>query len=314
MKNFGNTTNTRPASLSDYPARHEEWTSNGGRRSHRSTGRESAAAPAVTVVTVVRNGSATLMRAAESVLSQDYPGIEYVVIDGQSTDDTVPILCSLGERVALWVSEPDAGISDAFNKGISLARGQIVGLLNCDDWYEPGAVQAAVEALECADADIVCGEVQYWEGDQKTYLVSSDPELLDRGMTVAHPTVFVRRRYYEQCGLFRLDFKLAMDYEWLLRAKLSGARMRVLERCLANMSGGGIGDRRWRESQCEVARARALHVPGANTMSAYYFYVWRSTVKGVVRRYLDLLGLGILRRWYHRWCSQVSVTSTQERR
>lgn len=248
----------------------------------------------------------------DSVLSQDFPGIEYVIVDGGSKDGTLDILRAYQSRIGLWISEADGGISDAFNKGIALSRGEIVGLLNSDDWYEPGAIGAVVAQMQRAGADIACGRLQYWDGDRRTYLVQSDPAKLKHGMTVGHPTVFVRRECYLKHGLFRLDFRLAMDYEWLLRAKAAGARFVVVDRCLANMQGGGVGDRRWRNSQREVARARGLHVEGADNAFAYYAFVVSRLVMGSVRRLLDAAGLGVLRRAYHRWLSPVKVVTNRD--
>jgi hypothetical protein len=124
----------------------------------------------------------------------------------------------------------------------------------------------------------------------------------------------VRRNCYRKFGLFRRDFRLAMDYEWLLRAKSGGARFIIVDRCLANMQGGGVGDRRWRNSQREVARARAMHVKGADNAFAYYAYVARRIVIGGVRRWLDTAGLGVLRRAYHRWLSPVRVIANRDDR
>jgi glycosyltransferase involved in cell wall biosynthesis len=248
------------------------------------------------------------MRAVESVLSQDYPSIEYIIVDGASTDGTIKILRSLDDRIAYWKSEPDSGISEAFNKGIALAKGEMVGLLNSDDWYEPDAVRVAVEAMRNSHADIATGKMQYWKGDRKTYLVSSDPNLLEQSMTVGHPTVFVRRSCYSKIGLYRLDFRFAMDYEWMLRAKRGGAPFVTVDHCVANVQVGGISDKRWRDAQREVARARALHVPGKNTAWAYYSYVGARIVKGTTRRVFDRLGLSVLRRLYQRWFSPVTVT------
>jgi glycosyltransferase involved in cell wall biosynthesis len=260
------------------------------------------------VITPVRNGATTLPRAIESVLSQDYGNIDYVVVDGQSTDGTLDVLRSFDNDISLWVSGRDSGISDAFNKGIALSRGEIIGILNCDDWYEPGAIRRAVDAMQDSGADIAAGKLQYWEGGLNTFIVSSDPELLDQSMTVGHPTVFVRRSCYGRIGLYRLDFQFAMDYEWVLRAKHSGARFVTLEHCTANMQLGGVSDKRWRDCQREVARARALHIPGKNTAWAYYSYLGYRIVKGTARRVLDRLGLGFLRRLYLRWFSPVTVT------
>ncbi len=268
--------------------------------------------PQVSIVTIVRNGLKTLPRTLESVTGQDVSGIEYVIVDGGSTDGTLDLLQANEHRIDLWISATDDGISDAFNKGISLCRGAIIGLLNSDDWYEPGALAAALQQMQQTGADIACGRLQHWDGDRRTYLASSDPTHLAQGMTVAHPTMFVRREAYRKLGLYRLDFRLAMDYEWLLRAVTAGARVAVVEQCLANMQGGGVGDRRWRDSQREVARARALHIPGARTAFAYHSFVVRRIAMGYVRRVLDATGLSVLRRAYHRWVAPNTIVSSRD--
>lgn len=303
-----------PPTLDDYPRIDRAGRFDGCCTSGKELRRLAAGGPRVSIVTIVRNGKSTLMRTAESVFSQDYPEIEYIIVDGASTDGTTDLLRSWEDRLAYWLSEPDLGVSDAFNKGIALSCGEIIGLLNSDDWYEPGAIGAVVAQMRRTGADIACGRLQYWEGDRRTYLVSSDPAQLDRGMTVGHPTVFVRRDSYRKFGLFRLDFRLAMDYEWLLRAKAAGARFTVIDRSLANMQDGGIGDRRWRDSQREVARARALHVPGAGNAFAIHTFVARRIFMGNVRRALDAAGLGVLRRAYHRWLSPVTVSPDHDDR
>jgi glycosyltransferase involved in cell wall biosynthesis len=297
-----------PPALADYAAEPGAGVPGGGRRF--SAGPSAAAAPEVSIVTAVRNGAATVDRALDSVRAQDAAGIEHVVVDGASTDGTVDALRARGDDIALWISEPDRGISDGFNKGIALSRGKIVGILNSDDWYEPGAVSAVLAAMRASGAQIACGSLQYWERGRRTYLARSDPALLARAMHVGHPTVFVRRDTYRRLGLFRLDFRLAMDYEWLLRASTSGVAFVTLDRCIANMHGGGVGDRRWRDSQREVARARALHIPAADSAWAYNTYVARAIVRGLVRRGLDAAGLGVVRA-YHRYASPVKVTSEE---
>ena len=297
-------------SFKDYSAEAAEEVVRGGRRLLAVTPGFNAKDPLVSIITVVKNGMATLPRTIESVLSQDYRNIEYIVIDGKSTDGTLDVLRAFDSELSLWVSEPDSGISDAFNKGICRSRGEIIGILNCDDFYERGAVSSSVEAMQNSHADIAAGEMQYWQRDRKTFLVSSDPNQLEKSMTVGHPTVFVRRSCYGRIGLYRLDFRLAMDYEWVLRAKQQGARFVMVDRCTANMQIGGVSDKRWRDGQHEVARARALHVPGKNTAWAYHSYVGARIVKGAARRIFDRIGLGILRRLYQRWFSPVAVTSS----
>jgi glycosyltransferase involved in cell wall biosynthesis len=297
--------------LADYPAEPRHTSVSGGRRA-RGAKVANDHQPLVSIVTIVRNGVTTFERAMQSVLLQDYPKIEYLVIDGGSTDGTLEIVRSQEDRIAVWVSEPDGGISDAFNKGIAYARGEIVGILNSDDWYEPGAISSAVHALAESGADIAYGKLQYWQNDRRTYLVTGDASLLDRGMTVGHPTVFVRRACYERLGLFRLDFRQAMDYEWLLRAKTGGARFCFVDLCLANMQGGGVGDRHWRQSQSEVARARAIHLPKARGAIPYWAYLWLAIAKGTIRRALDVLGLSVIRRWNHRVMSRIRITHKKD--
>jgi glycosyltransferase involved in cell wall biosynthesis len=299
-----------PPSIEDYSAELAEEVVKGGRRLSAATPGFSTNDPLVSVITVVKNGMATLPRTIDSVLSQDYRNIEYIVIDGQSIDGTLDLLRASGSDISLWVSEPDSGISDAFNKGICQSRGEIIGILNCDDSYEPGAVSSSVEAIRNTHADIATGKMQYWEGDRKTYLISSDPNELEHSMSVGHPTVFVRRSCYGSVGVYRPDFRLAMDYEWVLRAKRCGARFVTVDRCTANMQIGGVSDKRWRDAQREVARARALHVPGKNTAFAYHSYVVARIVKGSARRVFDRLGLSVLRRLYQRWFSPVAVTAS----
>jgi len=297
--------------LFDYPAQPRPTSVFGGRRIHGMS-MASDHQPLVSIVTIVRNGAKTFERALRSVLSQEYPRVEYIVVDGGSTDGTLDIIRSLEDHIAVWVSETDAGISDAFNKGIAFALGDIVGILNSDDWYEPGAISAAVHALAESGADIAYGKLQYWNNDRRSYLVTSDASLLDRGMTVGHPTVFVRRACYERLGLFRLDFRQAMDYEWLLRAKSGGARFVFVDLCLANMQGGGLGDRYWWQSQSEVARARAIYLPNARGVIHYWSYLCLAIAKGTIRRALDVLGLSVVRRWKHRVMSRIKITRLKD--
>jgi glycosyltransferase involved in cell wall biosynthesis len=261
----------------------------------------------------VRNGAATFLRAAESVLQQDYPNLEYIVIDGGSTDGTLDLIHRLDRRIAIWVSEPDKGISDAFNKGIALSSGNIIGLLNSDDWYEPGAVTAVAAALRDKKNCVAYGKLQYWNDRQRTYLVTGDAALLHRGMTIGHPTVFAHRSCYQRCGLFRLEFRQAMDYEWLLRASLGGAKFEFVDRCLANMQEGGIGERHWVRSQRDVALARAMHYASTWASVEYWRYLAWASIKGWARRIFDASGLMALRHKYHIYFSPVRITRCHTR-
>jgi glycosyltransferase involved in cell wall biosynthesis len=265
-------------------------------RDPRHLAREGGAGPLVTVVTAVRNNADTLERCLRSVQAQDYGPVEHVVVDGGSTDGTQEIIHRHAESIAALISERDAGISDAFNRGIGLARGEIIGLLNADDWYEPDAVGRAVQALaEHSEAGIACGRLRYWRGKRPDVEFPSQPERLGVDMTVNHPTLFVRRQVYQRIGLYRTDLRLAMDFELVLRASRLGVGFVSLDRVLANMAWEGASDRHWRRTLWEVARVvHDLH-PRSPRMHALLLF---KLGKATSARVLEAAGLSRLTRLY----------------
>ncbi len=242
----------------------------------------------ISIVTVVKNGRDVVTRAIESVLSQDHPEIEYVVVDGGSSDGTVELLRAYGGRIDRFLSEPDEGIADAFNKGIALTSGEVIGLLNADDEYLPGTVSRVAAALESRpEVDVVCGGLDFYRGREKLWSAFSDPGGLERNMSVQHPSTFVRRRRYERSGVFRTDFVCAMDYELLLRFKMDGAVFLALPEPLAAMQVGGLSHRRWHLASLEVARAQRMAGLGAVRAALGH---GRRLVDRPLRRFLDRLG------------------------
>lgn len=228
--------------------------------------------PLVSIVTIVLNGEGVVRETVESVLRQTYPDVEYIVIDGGSSDGTTAILREYDARSVDWISESDKGISDAFNKGINRARGEIIGLLNAGDWYEPDTVKQVVEAFGAnPEVGVVCGAVQFWRGKQKEYRCESVPELLEREMTVAHPTCFVRADLYRQAGGFSPEYKLAMDYELLLRLKHRGANFVALDQVLTNMQHDGVSEENWKAALRETHRARTEVLDKSFFTSPWYY-------------------------------------------
>jgi glycosyltransferase involved in cell wall biosynthesis len=255
---------------------------------------ESATQPLVSVVTVCRNAAATIERTLVSVLGQGYSPIEYIVVDGGSTDGTLAIVERYRTQIACCMSEPDEGISDAFNKGIALASGQLVALLNADDWYEPDCVERIVERYRQASSGIFHGRIYHWLSTGEVQLVEGSDEKLHLYSTVNHPTTFVSRDVYERIGLFRKDFRYAMDYEWMLRAKRQGIPFVYLDAGLANMDRRGISTRAWRGALREAKLAQDLHCPGLARDVQYLFDV----VKGSLREVLLQVGLRPLVYFY----------------
>ena len=251
--------------------------------------RSSVEQPLVSIITVTLNAAETLDRTIQSVINQTYKNLEYIIIDGGSKDRTVDIITKHDHRIDHWISEPDHGISDAFNKGISCAHGEIIGILNASDWYELDTVSEVVRAFkQSPDIDVVCGWMQYWRGGQQDYVFTSNPNQLMKEMTVNHPTMFVRRSAYEKFGTFRIDFRYAMDYEFVLRLVVAGAEVVSLDRILAHMQYEGLTSQNWRKTFAEVKRAKVEHLHKPLAAEGYY---WFQCVRFRVRLVLERVGL-----------------------
>lgn len=178
----------------------------------------------VSLITVSFNSATTIRDTIESIRAQDYHDIEYIVVDGASTDGTVEIIKSFGTEVDRWISEPDQGIYDAMNKAIRLASGEVVGILNSDDFYSSTSIISQVmAAFNDPTIDAVFGDLVFVDPNNLKKVVRKyssakwQPEKFAKGFMPAHPTFFVRRKYYEQIGLFKTDYKIAADYELLIR-------------------------------------------------------------------------------------------------
>jgi glycosyltransferase involved in cell wall biosynthesis len=178
----------------------------------------------VSIITVCFNSAKTIRDTIESVLSQDYPNIEYIIIDGGSSDKTVAIVEEYADRIAAIVSERDRGIYDAMNKGVALASGDIVGMLNSDDIYiNEHAVSELMKTMQDARADSVFADLVIVDsidlGKVLRYYDSSyfTPSKFRFGWMPAHPTFFVKKSLYNKVGPYSLDYQISADYEMLIR-------------------------------------------------------------------------------------------------
>lgn len=213
--------------------------------------------PRVSIVTIVLNAASTVEDTIRSVLSQTYGDVEYIVIDGGSKDGTQAIVEKYIERLSLYGTVSDSGISDAMNQALSLASGDIIGIIHADDWYEPDAVLQSLAALDNdPDAGYVCASLQYWKDGKRDAVFPSKPAALGIDMTVNHATCFVRKSVYQSAGLFKAEYPVAMDYEFFLRLKGLGIKGISLDCVTANMRYGGTSDRRWARGLFEMRRAQ----------------------------------------------------------
>ena len=197
--------------------------------------------PKISVITISFNSEATLEETIRSVTSQDYPALEYVIIDGGSTDGTLEIIRKYQDRIQVVVSEPDRGISDAFNKGVARATGEIVGIVNSDDILLPGALQKVAESYQ-PQVDVYSGWIMFWNQETNETFPSYPDIAFDRlklQYRVAHPARFIRRDAYERFGLYREDLRYMMDIELLCRFYKQGARFMLIDSPLAMFRIGG---------------------------------------------------------------------------
>jgi len=200
--------------------------------------------PLISIITVVFNGDKYIEQTIKSVINQTYENVEYIIVDGVSTDATLEIIKKYDEKIDYWVSEPDDGMYDAMNKGISISRGSIIGILNSDDWYNFDTVTRAVEVFNLnKDVGLVHGILSLHDsnGKFKKHVAHSD-FFLKRLLSTPfkHPTCFFKTSVYEQIGVFDINLKLAADYDLMLRTVKAGVKRYYIDQPLTNLRMAGV--------------------------------------------------------------------------
>lgn len=177
----------------------------------------------VSIITVVYNNVSTIRKAIDSVLSQDYNQIEYIIIDGGSKDGTLNIIKEYGDRVK-YISEKDQGLYDAMNKGIRLSSGDLVGILNSDDtFFDKGVVSSVISGFENNDVDAIVADILFVSKRDEFKIIrrysskSWSPKRFAWGYMPPHPSFFVRKNLFDSYGFYKTDYKIGADYELLIR-------------------------------------------------------------------------------------------------
>ncbi len=225
--------------------------------------------PVVSVVTVVRNAVSTIEPTIQSVLSQDYPAIEYIVIDGLSTDGTLAVIEKYRDRIAAFRSERDAGIYDAMNKGASLATGEWIIFMNAGDAFHGSAALSRLRPQLQGDADVVCGATEQVLVDaietRRFHMAPGSPANLWRHMPTSHQAILVRRDLQQQYG-FDTSYRWCADHDLLARLHRDGKTFACIDEpvCFFDCAGGQARDarvyirERWRLSRGLASLPRRL--------------------------------------------------------
>ncbi len=204
----------------------------------------------ISIITVCYNSVLTIDDTINSILMQDYDDIEYIIIDGKSDDGTLDVIKKYSKNIDYFISEPDKGIYDAMNKGILAAKGDIIGILNSDDFYPNSFILSnVVRSFEKNKCDAIYGDLVYVKNNNKNKIVrywqagNYTTTKIKNGWMLPHPTFFVRSSIYQRFGLYNTDLKRAADYEMILRLLYKhNIIVNYIPMILVNMRMGGVSN------------------------------------------------------------------------
>ena len=200
--------------------------------------------PLISIVTVCYNSARTIEDTIQSVLNQTYDNIEYIIIDGSSTDSTIKLIRKYEQDIDYWMSEPDKGIYDAMNKGIDLSTGDVIGIINSDDWYEPDTCHIVAQTILKQDREVIIyGNANFTFPDKTVYsekkIIQHPEQKLPLRFYFAHPATFVHREIYKKYGKFDASYKLAGDFDLFCKLYKKGCSFVRIDHILANCRLGG---------------------------------------------------------------------------
>ncbi len=207
--------------------------------------------PLITVITVVFNGESTIKDTIESVLGQTYDNVEFIIIDGGSTDKTLDVIRRYQDKIDYWISERDRGLYDAMNKGIALASGNYIGMLNSDDYFaSSSSLEILASNMNSTNADLIFATLDIVDSRNpdrilRKYRVRTYSSFLMRiGIMPPHPTVYCKKTVYLHAGPYRLDYRIAADFEMLVRLLLRHkVTWHFVDEVVVKMRAGGISTR-----------------------------------------------------------------------
>lgn len=250
----------------------------------------------ISIITITYNSEKTLEETILSVINQKNVDLEYIIVDGQSTDQTMSIVNKYRDHIAKVISEPDNGISDAFNKGIGLATGDIVGIINSDDMLTQHALEMVQNVVEQnPGVDVFYGNSIRFRDDRENYIYKPDNDLHDllHFMFLSHPSTFVRRSAYIKYGVFEEKYRMAMDFRLLSKMYREGAAFRYIDAELTWFRLDGTSMKKEEITRAESVEIAVMNGIDERQARAFYQRVYR---KGRIIALLERLGVGDLLR------------------
>lgn len=234
--------------------------------------------PDISIITVTYNSARTLKNTIVSLRSQILRNFEYIVVDGGSNDDTLEVIKAAGDIVTRWVSEPDGGIYDAINKGISMSQGRYIGLLHADDMMAGNLVTQWIQtAINSHNPDVVYGNLDYVSATDSSNIIRQwisapfEKRMLKNGWMPPHPTVYVERSWFEKIGKYNASMKISADYDFILRLfSQDGLKTSYLPMCMVKMRVGGASNRSLKniiqKMKEDYISIRNNHIGGVTTL------------------------------------------------
>lgn len=270
--------------------------SEGGRRTRGERKRGTPERPLVSVITVVRNAVGDIARTIEGVLAQSYENVEYIVVDGASDDGTLDVIRRYDDRIDYWVSERDTGIYDAMNKGVELvsdSNAYIIFANAADKLYSPAALERAVD--RAGDADLVYGRMRLTDGDESA-VMGREVTVSDLAReTLCHPATLMRRRVFDTVGRFDTRFKIAADYDLIVRCFQHPVKSRFVDEIISEMQMGGTSEDRFMLSCSERKKVVRERFGYPERLAGVWQVNLYDIPRNAARRWLNQAGL--LAQW-----------------
>ena len=261
--------------------------------------------PKISIITANLNGEATLERTIQSIIHQSYQNLEYLVIDGGSTDGSLNIINRYADLIDVVLIEKDKGISDAFNKGIERTTGDLIGIVSADDYLPEGSLQAVAKVwLTKQDVDVIYGNsIVYEPGNTRQFIVKPDKDFraIWRRQPLKHSAMYVSRKTYSKFGMYNLKYHLAMDYELTLRFYLKNASFVYINKVIGAFCIGGINDQNFVKTMAEV-RDISIHYGYLKIKAHYWFFI--KVIKLYIKKLLYRLHLFSLIKIYRNFSSR----------